>query len=168
MQDRINRARELLKTVRHASMATVNPDGSPHNTPYFFMYDASLAHLYWASHPSSQHSKNSMRTGKVFVALYDGNVKGGLYFRADGVHVAEGSELAVALEAHNAARVRFGKTPPVTLAYYQRGEQCMYTAIIRQMWVNLVEYDAAGQHLRDYRQEVVADDLLDSIDRIKI
>ena len=29
-------AKELLGAVRHAAMATVNEDGSPHNTPVLF------------------------------------------------------------------------------------------------------------------------------------
>jgi hypothetical protein len=32
---RVKQARELLAMVQHAAMATVNEDGSPHNTPYF-------------------------------------------------------------------------------------------------------------------------------------
>ena|SRR5688572_9670801 len=160
MTDRILRAKELLKAVRHAAMATVNEDGSPHNTPYFFMYDDSLMHLYWGSHPSSQHSRNIERTGQIFVALYDGNVKGGLYFEADNAHAAEGEELDVAVAAHNAARARFGKTPPVKRGYYEQGQQKMYVADIQKMWVNLVERDANGEHLRDYREPVTAEDLL--------
>lgn len=159
-QDRIDRAKELLKTVRHAAMATVNPDGSPHNTPYFFMYDDALEQLYWGSHPSSQHSKNIARTGQIFVVLYDSNEKGGLYVQAHNARVAEGDELSQALAAHNAARARFGKTPPVEQSYYQQGEQRMYAADIAQLWVNLVEFDAQGRHVRDYRHAITAADLL--------
>jgi hypothetical protein len=44
---RIEQAKHLLNDVRFAAMATVNEDGTPHNTPYFFMYDETITHLYW-------------------------------------------------------------------------------------------------------------------------
>lgn len=161
MDDRIARAKELLRTVRHAAMATVNEDGSPHNTPYFFMYDATLTHVYWGSHAESQHSKNVARTGQIFIALYSENTKGGLYLKADNARITEGEELNQAVVVHNQARARFGKTPPIDRAYYEQGAQHMYAADIKQMWVNLVERGPNGEHLRDYRHEVTADDLLE-------
>jgi predicted pyridoxine 5'-phosphate oxidase superfamily flavin-nucleotide-binding protein len=35
IRQRIERARELLHTVRHVALATVNEDGSLHNAPVF-------------------------------------------------------------------------------------------------------------------------------------
>lgn len=160
MQDRINRAKELLATVRHAAMATVNEDGSPHNSPYFFMYDEPLEHLYWGSHIESQHTKNIERTGQIFVVLYDGNVGGGLYFEARNAHQVSAAELDEAVRVHNLARVRFGKTPPVIRKYYEQGGQRMFKADIVYMWVNLRDLGPQGEHLRDYRREVTAADLL--------
>ena len=37
--DAIIKARELLQTTRHAAMATINVDGTPHNTPFFLSYN---------------------------------------------------------------------------------------------------------------------------------
>src|ERR1039458_3055147 len=88
----IMRAKELLKTVEHASMATVNEDGSPHNTPYYFMRSDDLRHLYWGSHPASEHSKNVARTGQIFVVLYDAIKRGGLFIQANQAHAVEGSD----------------------------------------------------------------------------
>lgn len=34
LQTRIDRAKELIKTVRHVPIATVNADGSPHIRQY--------------------------------------------------------------------------------------------------------------------------------------
>ncbi len=160
MQDRINRAKELLKTVRHASMATVNADGSPHNTPFFFMYDDELQHVFWGSHPTSLHSQNVERTGQIFVALYDGNERGGLFMQANNARATEGDELIVAVTAHNAARKRFGKDAEVTAEYYQRGHQRMYMANVQKMWVNSSDKDSEGAIIRDFRYEITAADLL--------
>jgi len=159
MNQQIARALQLLKETRHASMATVNEDGSPHNTPYFFMYDGALQHLYWGSHPSSQHSKNIERTGQIFVALYDGNQLGGLYIQAQNSHITEGEEFTAALAAHNAARARFGKDP-LPREYYAKSEQEMYAADIVQMWVNNWEIGVDGHVVRDYRTPVTLQDLL--------
>lgn len=157
----IERARELLGTARHASMATVNDDGSPHNTPYFFMYDDTLDHLYWGSHPESQHSKNLLRTGQLFVVLYDMMERGGLYIRAEQGHMVEGEELAKALDVHNKFRARDGKLP-IPEAYYAgtKSPQRMWTAVPTNFWVNGVERDADGWIARDIRIEVEAKDLL--------
>lgn len=159
MNQQIARAIQLLKETRHAAMATVNADGSPHNTPYFFMYDDSLQHLYWGSHPGSQHSKNVARTGQIFVALYDGNQLGGLYIQAKNAHITEGEEFTAALAAHNAARARIGKDP-LPREYYDNSEQEMYAADIVAMWVNAAERNDEGRVVRDFRMPVTAQDLL--------
>lgn len=141
-------------------MATVNEDGSPHNTPYFFMCDDSLEHLYWGSHPDSQHSKNVARTEQIFVVLYDAFEKGGgLFIRADEAHATKGEELEKALEVHNARRAKEGKDP-IPLSYYQNGPQRMYTATSRQFWVNASDRDEAGNLIRDNRYEITREDLL--------
>ena len=36
---KINRAKELIYTSRHISLATTNADSSPHNSPVKFLYD---------------------------------------------------------------------------------------------------------------------------------
>ena len=151
---KIERARELLATVRHAAMATVNEDGSPHNTPYFFMCSADLMHLYWGTHPQSEHSKNVARTGKIFVALYDAYERGGLFIRATDARIAEGAELDEALAEHNRRRALEGKDP-LPVSYYQGASpQRMYIATTQQFWVNDAERDSNGLVIRDIRREV--------------
>src|SRR5258708_32021062 len=100
LEKSINRAKELLSTARHACMATVNEDGSPHNTPFRFLYDPKLEYIYWGSHPDSMHSLNINRTGKIFVVLYDIKEKGGLYMKCENAHAVNGDELKKALEVH--------------------------------------------------------------------
>jgi hypothetical protein len=157
---KVNRAKELLSTVNHAAMATVNEDGSPHNTPYFFLADDTLEHLYWGSHPESQHSKNVARTGQIFVVLYDAVERGGLFICADNAHVAEGGELVQALAVHNAKRTLDGRGP-LSLEYYQgESRQRMYVAVAQQFWVNDVERGEDGHILRDIRRGITREDLL--------
>ena len=135
-------------------MATVNADGSPLNTPYFFMADAELRQLYWGSHPQSLHSQNILRTGQLFVVLYDAIERGGLYIEADGGHVLEGEELERALEIHNVRRAQYGGGP-LELDYYVEGPQRMWSARTHRFWINASERDdGSGLLIRDYRLEV--------------
>jgi len=159
-QSPIQRAKERLQSVRHASMATVNEDGSPHNTPFLFLHDDKLTTIYWGSHPESQHSQNVLRTGQIFVAVYDAQERGGLYLRADRGRIAEGEELDAALLVHNAFRMRNG-AEPIDVAYYQGDSpQRMWAATVTGLWINGSERDDDGRLIKDYRIEISADVLL--------
>jgi hypothetical protein len=141
-------------------MATVNEDGSPHNTPYFFMCSADLTRLYWGSHPQSLHSQNVARSGQVFVVLYEADKRGGLYIRADNARIAEGDALNEALAEHNRRRELQGKDA-ISLDYYQGGmPQRMYIAETKQFWVNGTERGSDGYIIRDIRTEVPRETLL--------
>ncbi|MDF2460776.1 MAG: hypothetical protein K0S68_179 [Candidatus Saccharibacteria bacterium] len=157
--ERTERARELLRTVRHAAMATVNADGSPHNSPYFFMAGPGLEHLYWGSHPESLHSQNILRTGQLFVVLYDAIERGGLFIEAGDGHILEGEELDDGLAVHNALRAREGQEP-IGREYYVEGPQRMWGARTKRFWVNASERDDDGGLVRDYRLEVRREDLV--------
>lgn len=160
IQSKIARAKELLNTIRHAAMATVNADGSPHSTPYFFMRSPDLQYLYWGSHPDSLHSQNVARTGQIFVILYDAQERGGLYIQADDAHIAEGDELTQALKAHNDRRTAEGKDP-LPIEYYQgENPQRMYIATVRKLWTVVPEHDPNSLLIRDVRFEITRDQLL--------
>jgi hypothetical protein len=157
----IERAIDLLATVKYAAMATVNEDGSPHNTPYFFMCSADLKRLYWGSHPQSEHSKNIVRTGQIFVVLYDAFERGGLFIRADGAHIAEGAELDEALTEHNRRRALQGSDLLPREYYVGESSQRMWVSTARQFWVNGTERDTDGFIVRDIRTEIRREDLLE-------
>jgi hypothetical protein len=160
IEQRIDRAKELLQTVVHATMATVNEDGSPHNTPFMFLHDADLSHIYWGSHPDSQHSKNATRTGQIFVVLYDAIERGGLYIRANDAHMVTGAGLEIALDVHNAVRQSRGRGL-LPLSYYSGDSpQRMWSAFIERMWVNGTTRGSDGNIIQDIRTEVTAADLL--------
>lgn len=141
-------------------MATVNEDGSPHNTPYFFLYDDKLRYLYWSSHSNSQHSRNAARTGQVFVALYDAlGAGGGLYIRAEQAHALEGAEFDTALTVHNRFRANYDKHP-IPREVYDNGPQRMWSAVPTNFWVNIAERDDSGWVTRDFRVEIKVEDLI--------
>jgi hypothetical protein len=160
LEDQIARAKELLATVRHAAMATVNEDGSPHNTPFAFMRDADLKHVYWGSHPASVHSQNVLRTGQIFVVLYDAFERGGLFMKAVDAHALEGDELAQALAIYNALRTA-RQQDELPLSYYTGDSpQRMWSAKVTGLWVNGTTRDADGHIIQDIRTEISARDLL--------
>jgi hypothetical protein len=158
--ERIERAKQLLATVRHAAMATVNADGSPHNSPYRFIIDSSLEHLYWGSHPESQHSLNIIRTGQLFVVLYDAIERGGLYISGEEGHILEGDELAVGLAVHNAVREKAGEEALAVEYYKGDSPQRMWGARADRFWVNASKKGSDGHVLRDHRYEIKREDLL--------
>jgi hypothetical protein len=160
MQEKIQRARQLLQTAHHAAMATVNHDGSPHNTPYFCAHADNLTQLYWASNPSALHIQNVARTGQIFVVLYDARQGGGLYICANNAHPTDGAELQTAYAAFRACADRAGKTIAPIDHYQSDGPERIYAATVRQLWVNGNERGADGFIVRDSRYEITREDLL--------
>jgi hypothetical protein len=101
-------AKNLLRSVRHAAYATINEDGTPHNSPLMLIYNENLAQLYIGSYSDSVHSKNLVRTGKTFAVIYDSFVKGqgGVYIEGVNARECIGDELIEALRVHNMVRAR--------------------------------------------------------------
>ena len=156
----IARAKELLSTVWFATMATVNQDGTPHNTPLLFLYAKDLSRVYWGSHPHSLHSQNIIRTGQVFFVLYDAFKRGGLYIKATDAHSLEGEDLVMALKVHNEVRASRNQDA-LSLEYYSGGNpQRMWSATPTNFWVNGVKRDEHGHVVEDYREEVTAEEML--------
>lgn len=157
---RITRAKELLATARHAAIATVNKDGSPHNTPLRIILDPKLEYIYWGSHPESVHSQNIIRNGQVFIVFYDAIQRGGLYIKGESAHALSGEELDKALALHNKKRAEEG-SDALPLDYYRGSSpQRMWSARMTNFWVNSATKDADGHVARDGRQEINVKDLL--------
>lgn len=158
----ITKGKNLWNSARHAAMATVNADGSPHNTPFRFMRDPEFTFVYWASYPQAVHSQNILRTGNIFVVLYDAIEveKGGLYISAENGHSLEGDELIKALAINNDLRVKEGKNRLVPEYYSGGTAQKMWSAKIIHFWVNCAKRDGNGQINKDSRQEISTADFL--------
>lgn len=157
MQEQIQLAKKLLKTVRHAAYATVNQDGTPHNSPLMLIYNENLTKLYIGSYSESLHSKNLVRTGRAFVAIYDSFVKlqGGVYITGINAHECGGDELVEALRVHNATRARHG-SKPIDINFYQQAKpsQRMYSLDIAKIELYSLIRDADGYIAREARMPV--------------
>jgi len=166
LSSRIKRARYLLKNARHIAMATVNEDGSPHNTPLFFIRDDALDYVYWASHPDSLHCQNALRTGQVFFALYESDAGGGLFIKANESKELALQDLAAALSVHNAMRAKEGKEPLPLSHYSEESPQRMYRAKPTHFYVNYSQRNAEGLIVKDYRREISIEELMDNNDLV--
>lgn len=158
---KIEEVKSLIATTRHIAMATVNENGTPHNTPLRFIPDPEFKYIYWGSHPESVHSKNIERTEQVYITLFDRvEYNGGLYMKAENAHELSGEELESALETHNNLRISEGKTP-LELSYYTGDKpQRMWGAEITRLWIYGTERDEDGHILKDIRHEIKAEDLI--------
>jgi hypothetical protein len=142
-------------------MATVNEDGSPHNTPLFFMYNPEFTKLYWGSHHQSQHSQNVIRNSNAFVVIYDSinQGKGGLYITLTNADELSGAELEKALKIHNKFRRKYDK-PPLDKSYYVDSDQRMYSADISKIEIYTATRNVAGHIAREIRVPINADQLV--------
>lgn len=159
LEDAISTAKYLLANAQNAAMATVNKDGSPHNTPFYLIHNETLDYIYWSSHPESLHSKNVIRTGKVFVVLYESNAGGGLYINAHNAHELTGLELKRALKLHNDMRTREAKEALRPTHYTSDNGQRMYCAKPINFYVNYTVRDTLGNFIQDTRHEISREQL---------
>ncbi len=157
-------AKKLLETVRHASYATVNEDGTPHNSPLMLIYNEDLTKLYIGTYSESLHTKNLVRTGKTFAVLYDSFTKGqgGVYITGVNAHECEGDELVEALRVHNTFRAKHG-SQPIDIGYYQAAKpsQRMYSIDIAKIEVYSALRDENGLMISEARVPVEAKELLE-------
>ena len=154
LESKINRAKELIYTSRHISLATTNADGSPHNSPVRFLYDEKLENIYWGSNIEALHSQNILRTGQIFAVLFDRLEHGGVYIKCVEGHVIHGKELEVGLDVHNSFRIREGKEKIPMNYYTEDNAQKMWSAKITNLWINMPVRDENGLILRDERVEL--------------
>ncbi len=153
--------KELLKTVRHIALATVNEDGTPHNTPLFFIYNNDFTKFYMSTHPSALHSKNVERTGKGYVVVYDSEVfKGGLYLTLRNFKQVGADDLHEAMEVYNQTRLRWGMEALPDEHYQEPNERRLYVADIHKIEIYGAHEDKNAKILNEYRIEISAEEIL--------
>jgi len=154
---RIENVKSLLQEICHVAIATVNEDGSPHNTPVFAGISNDLR-IFWASHPDSVHSQNIDRSERAFIVLFDSINKGeGLYINAAARKVST-EMFDEGLKVLNDTRTRRGRNI-VAKDKFSDTTQVLYYAEPIELWVNAVERDQLDNIIRDYRFEVSLKDL---------
>lgn len=103
----------IISTVKVGSLATINTDGSPWNTPLHFAVGDEV--IVWLSSDASQHSQNIARDDRVSIVLWSNteveNVKG-VYVQSRASRV-EGAEEVAARQLYAEC---FGSIPDKFLA----------------------------------------------------
>lgn len=157
---------DLLYNCRYATYATVNEDGSPHNSPMFYIPDSNLDKIYLGTHPDSLHAKNMARTGQAFAVIFGRLPEGGtgLYFKIEGIHeAADNTELQDALNAHNVARNKIGKKA-LPIEYYEApNPQRMYVGNIVEISTNGAKRGDDGRLTKDTRFTIEPSELIAGI-----
>lgn len=147
--------RHLLAHVPHVALATVNDDGTPHNTPVRGVFNDVL-HMFWASSPEAQHSKTIVRDGKVFAVVFNSaEGGGGLYMAGQAQVIEDGSQFdyAYALLKHERADMDSMER------YRGNGPQRMYRFVPEKFWVHRAVKDEDGYFITDERVPVTLADI---------
>lgn len=145
-------AKDILKSIKYASVATVTPERKAWNTPVAHDIDESY-NIYWYSDKENQHSINIRNNPHVFIAIYDSTAPEG---EGEGVYIeALVEELTDEQEINKALQINPENTERATEFLGDNIRRC-YKAIPQRMWVNDAE-ENNGRFIRDYR---VAIDIL--------
>lgn len=158
-QKRIQKVQDVLEDTAVVALATVSPNGQPHCTPLFAAFDPEY-NVVWASHPSSQHSQNIARSGKVFITVFDSECKlsGGLYMQAMAeVIELEHPEFKAVFKTFAQAKKDFGAVTPIEQDFALTDGQRLYRAASTTMWINYSTKNDRGVVVRDQRFRVTTE-----------
>jgi hypothetical protein len=159
-RESITRAKALIRDIHHPVVATVNHDGTPHNTPVFGAFDVRL-NLYWASSRTANHSRNIARTGQAFIVLADTKSGGtGLYFTAYVDELSQGPDLTRGHFAMTKLTDSLDRPFAHTIELTGDAPQRLYRARPADLWVNFTTKDSLGRIVRDERIQITLADLL--------
>ena len=154
MNDLANQAKEILNTIKYATLATVTPEGKPWNSPVVFDLDDKY-NLYWYSDKENQHSKNVREKPHVLIVVYDstaplgaGNEVGkGVYIEADAEELTDRNEINMIRNIHK------GKVVNDADNFLGNAIRRVYKATPKRVWMNDVE-TKDGKYIRDIRVEI--------------
>jgi hypothetical protein len=159
IQQRLVRAKQLLREIHHVAIATVNEDGTPHSSPLFMAFDNNL-NAFWASTIETQHSKNIAREGSVFMVVFDSREgHGGLYVRAKATVLEDKAEAEYGHAQLKKLKQQLGGDLGGLELYTGSGGQRIYQAKPLQCWVNKSDRNDQGIIIRDGRYEVSIEQL---------
>jgi general stress protein 26 len=92
------KVKAVLDAISYMTIATVNENSEPWNTPVAsFRFDNDYA-FYWASWRDNQHSQNVRANGNAFVVVYDstpanGQPSAGVYMQGQAFELTDEQEV---------------------------------------------------------------------------
>lgn len=135
--DLLERAKEIIETVRYINIATVSPEGFPWNTPVYVEHDEGL-NFYWSSWINAEHSKNIRANKNIFITLYDStrkrgdNHRRGLYMKAIAEELNKLEDIKKALKYFKGSDGRELKAADFVGGSVKR----LYSAKPLSLWLN--------------------------------
>lgn len=146
----LEKVRNILSTVRYASVATITPEGKPWNTSVAHEIDEQN-NIYWFSDKENQHSKNVRNQSVAFIVIYDSTVPDG---EGEGVYIeADVEELNNVDEINKIRNAKKKKVVDDAAEFLGEAVRRCYKATPKRMWVNDAEMDGEI-FIRDYRVEI--------------
>lgn len=150
----LKHAKDILKSIRYATIATVSKDGKPWNSPVAHRFGEDLT-IYWFSDKTSQHSQNIRVNNDVFIVIYDSKAPDGegegVYIEAKGYELTDPDEII-------ASGVK--KDPEAEGPDEFMGDAIsrVYKAVSQRVWLNDAEVQN-GKFIRDFKVEVSLNEL---------
>lgn len=146
------RARRIIENILYITIATVDKNGQPWNTPVYSAYDEEY-NFYWASDQNGQHSKNIADNNKIFIVIYDSTVAEGtgegVYIQAKAYKLEDENEIIKALKYLDG---RVGQNSHDSKEFMRNMPRRVYKAVPEKFWVN-DDGEIDGNYI-DVRHEV--------------
>lgn len=142
---------DILSSNLYCTLATVCEDGSPWASPVFFAHQENK--IIWWSGKNAVHSKNIVREGKVFIAVFDSQAsegKGrGMYIQAAAKMIEDENEIKEAISIYTAKSRVFKPTLEDSSG---DAPTRFFRATIQKTWTN-VDGKESGKFV-DLREEL--------------
>ena len=157
MKNFTKRASEIITRIDYVTIASVNSDGLPWNSPVYSAFDKDC-NFYWGTHVDSQKAQNIRNNKNVFLVIYDSTVPPGT---GEGVYVqAEARQLSDPDEIQHAYDVLKNRRPTPfwnPAAFSEKGPVRLFKAEPQKIWMN----DGAQKngHYIDTRIEIIREQL---------
>jgi uncharacterized protein YhbP (UPF0306 family) len=138
---RVDKAKKEIHDRMYLTLATVDENAAPWNTPVYSAFDKKY-NFYWMSSVTSQHSRNIRFNGNVFSVIYDSTASEGtgfgVYMRGHSreLNSSDLEEINHAI-AIMAARIHRVDLPPAS-HYLTPFPRRIYQFIPDQVWVNIL------------------------------
>ncbi|HVQ43940.1 MAG TPA: pyridoxamine 5'-phosphate oxidase family protein [Candidatus Saccharimonadia bacterium] len=95
------KAKRLIETNVHMTLATADADGKPWASTLFFAPDKDF-NLYWVSAKAARHSSNVRARSQVGIVIFGQEPptnSGGVYFDAEAVELESPADIDIAIAA---------------------------------------------------------------------
>ncbi len=143
----------ILSSAEFCNIATVCEDGSPWNTPVFFVSDKDQ-NIYWWSSLKAVHSKNILRDSRVYITVLDPSAtqNDGLavYLKATANVLDNPKEISEAMDLYNTRSVFVKLTNDISSG---KAPTRIFKAEAKKIWLNAGGQE--GEYYVDVRKEAL-------------